>query len=58
MRMVTLENMDEKIKKLDEFNGLFKEFETVLKEFEGWLGSGRYSWIVLSYTTWLSGTLG
>jgi len=41
MRMVTLENMDEKIKKLDEFNGLFKEFETVLKEFEGWLGSGR-----------------
>merc|ERR1719295_963226 len=40
-RLVTLENMDEKIKKLDEFNGLFKEFETQLKEFEGWLGSGR-----------------
>ena len=58
MRMVTLENMDEKIKKLDEFNGLFKEFETVLKEFEGWLGSGRYFWIVLSYVTWLSDTLG
>jgi len=40
-RLVTLENMDEKIKKLDEFNGLFKEFDTQLKEFEGWLGSGR-----------------
>jgi len=41
IRLVTLEQMDEKIKKLDEFNGLLKEFDITIKEYEDWLLVGR-----------------
>jgi len=41
VRLVTLDTIDERIKQLDEFNGLFKDFDAVVKEFEAWLGVGR-----------------
>ena len=33
--------MDEKLKKIDEFNGKIKEFDTFIKELEDWLPEGR-----------------
>jgi len=41
VRLVTLDNMDEKITKLDEFNGQLKEFDGKIKEIEDWLLVGR-----------------
>lgn len=40
-RLDILSNMDEKLKKLDVFNGQLKEFDGKIKELEGWLDSGR-----------------
>ena len=46
---MTLDTIDERIKQLDEFNGLFKDFDAVVKEFEAWLGVGR---LVVVETKW------
>ena len=39
--MSILTEMDEKLKKIDEFNGQIKIFDGTLKEAEEWLPSGR-----------------
>ncbi len=33
--------MDEKLKRIDQFNGQLKEFEGSIKELEDWLPTGR-----------------
>ena len=40
-RLVVLNDMDEKLKRLNEFNGQLKEYDGQLKEAEQWLGGGR-----------------
>ena len=41
MRLQILEDMDEKLKKIDLFNGQIKEFNVFMKELEDWLPQGR-----------------
>ncbi len=40
-RLAVLNDMDEKLKRLNEFNGQLKEYDGKLKEAEQWLGGGR-----------------
>ena len=40
-RLTILEDMDSKLKKIDEFNGQIKLFNDKIKELEDWLPEGR-----------------
>lgn len=40
-RLSLLDDMDERLKRLDEFNGQLKEFDGSVKALEDWLPTGR-----------------